>query len=189
MVVPAAVPQDTAAAPPLQHQLLAQPDQQLQQFQHSMMANPSQQLHVSSPEFMSGQAVHHSNSSVSFNGVTEVRIGVRRNTLLQTARVVLQYGDIQVRARLLFDICAQHSFINEELSQKLRLPTIGRDNMILNAFEKDSSEKRKLCVVQLPMKGCCKTVKVELYVVPQICAPVHGQTIGVAQQSHPYLCG
>ena len=107
---------------------------------------------------------------------------MRRNTLLQTARVVLQYGNIQALARLLFDICAQHSFINEELSQKLRLPTIRRDNMILNAFEKDSSEKRNLCVVSLPMKGCSETIKVELYVVPQIFAPVHGQTIGVAQQ-------
>ncbi len=154
-----------------------------------MMMHPSQQLFVGAPEFGAGQQNANPSSYVSFNGVTEVRVGVRKNTLLQTAKAVISNGETQIKMRLLFDICAQHSFINEEVCQKLRLPTKRRDNMVLNAFEKDSSEKRKLRVVSLKLKGCHGPVSVELYVVPRICAPLHGQTIELAQQSFSHLFG
>ena len=123
-------------------------------------------------------------------GYTGVTVGIRKNTLLQTARCVVYHGEKQARVRVLFDICSQFSFINDDLCQKLRLPTIRREFMILNGFESESDEKRKLRVVSVKLKGWEEpSVDVSLFAVPKICGPLNGQTIEFAKSTYPHLAG
>ena len=171
--------------PPQQHPPPPPQSQSVQQPPFNPSALP---FNVQTPgNVPPGQVPPGQGTPVGYTGVT---VGIRKNTLLQTAKSVVSHGEKQVKVCVLFDVCSQFSFINEDLCHKLRLPTLRREKMILNGFESMSDEKRKLRVVSLKLKGWdAPWVGVSLYVVPQICAPLNGQTIEFAKETNTHLAG
>ena len=130
---------------------------------------------------------NQSGDKQNFSGVTA---GVRDNTLLQTARSIVSSGRIEMNVRILFDSCSQYSFINEDIYQKLRLVTVRSEKLIIKAFESKSQTARLMKVVKVKLKGWNNNWnEIELYVVPQICSPLAGQTIEIAQATHEHLIG
>ncbi len=111
------------------------------------------------------------------------------NTLLQTAQCIISSDTAQEKIRVLLDICAQRTFINENLCEKLQLPFVGWDTMILNAFQTESEEAKKIKIVEAQLKNLSGEVcgVVRLHVVPKICSALSQQTIEVAQSMHKHL--
>ena len=81
--------------------------------------------------------------------------------------------------------------MNENLCRKLNLPIVRTENLILNAFESDSENVRKINVVKADIKDIDgnMSMSVELHVVPKICSPISQQTIEIAQSMYNHLIG
>ena len=57
------------------------------------------------------------------------------------------------KIRILFDIEAQSSFINEEISEKINLPIVRKELRFIQTFEDKNTEPRILNVVQAKIKS------------------------------------
>ena len=57
------------------------------------------------------------------------------------------------KIRILFDIEAQSSFINEEISEKINLPIVRKELRFIQTFEDKNTERRILNVVQAKIKS------------------------------------
>ena len=84
-------------------------------------------------------------------GLTTTITENKFDTLLMTARS--KVSDINScntsHARILFDTGIQRSYITEELREKLSLPTIREERIILNTFGEEESKACEVDVVQL----------------------------------------
>ena len=67
----------------------------------------------------------------------------KKHTFLQTARakIVTINGKCE-EVRVLFDSCSQRSFINRDVAQKLNLPIVKKERMIVKAFETENEKPR-----------------------------------------------
>ena len=130
-------------------------------------------------------------------GVVEVLSNVvaskRTITFLMTARALI--GNIalgrEVNVRMLFDNCAQKSFITEQVQKFLKLPCVRKEPMIINAFGGGSKVVKEYVVV----RGCVLSLDgkklglVDFNVVPEICQPISDQKIELAQATYEHLKG
>ena len=114
----------------------------------------------------------------------------KKHTLLQTARANI--GTINGKCeevRVLFDSCSQRSFINSDISLKLKLPIIKKERMIVKAFETENEKPRLIDIVHARVCGVEKIimVEVELCVIKNICSHIAYQTIELAQATYEHM--
>ena len=120
---------------------------------------------------------------------TTVASSSKSNTLLQTAQCLITSPTAQEKIRVLFDICAQKSFINEELCKRLNLSVVRWDQVILNGFqsENDTVNWVKVVKARLCDFNGIRSCEAELHVVPKICSAITQQTIETAQSMYVHL--
>ena len=66
-----------------------------------------------------------------------------QTTLLQTAICVISnplYPERETKVRVLLDQGSQRSYITSQLKEKLNLPVLGKENMIIKTFGAGSNE-------------------------------------------------
>ena len=120
-----------------------------------------------------------------------ITVAKSSSTLLQTAQAEIfsKSSGRRETVRVILDKCAQKSFINLEVKEKLGLPVLRREKMILQGFETDNAKPRVMNVVRAFICGIKSeiAIEVDMYVVPNICAPITGQTIELAQATYEHL--
>ena len=112
--------------------------------------------------------------------------------LLQTARAWVgnPNGNSSCNVRILLDSCSQKSYISTRLRNKLGLPSIGSETVLIKTFGNNEASLKNCDIVQIALQ--CQDqlrVFVNAYEVELICGPIAGQTIEIAQQSYPHLQG
>ena len=117
----------------------------------------------------------------------------RGSVLLQlaTAEVVRSDNDsYSPSVRLVFDSCNQRSYVTKDLKDKLKLPVIGRESLLIKTFGKYDARLRKCEIVQVGIKTMCdEIVYIQAYVVPVICGSLTQQPTELAQSSCEHLHG
>ena len=113
--------------------------------------------------------------------------------LLQTASTtVINPGapDLQVNARVLFDTGSQRSYITSELKERLNLPTLSRQDILVKTFGSMTAQSETVDVVELNIRTPRgENIPVTAYAVPLICEPLQGQCVSEAVASNPHLSG
>ena len=106
-----------------------------------------------------------------------------------TAEVVRPDNDNHpLSVRLVFDSCSQRSYMTQNLKDKLRLPVIGRESLLIKTFGESDARLRTCEVVQVGIKTMCDAVVyIQAYVVPVICGPLTQQPTELAQSSYEHL--
>ena len=117
-----------------------------------------------------------------------------QTTLLQTAICVISnhlYPERETKVRVLLDQGSQHSYITSQLKEKLNLPVLGKENMIIKTFGAGSNEDSiTVCDVasmkiKNPKSGF--SIDLNLLTVPLICSPLQGQAVKWAKENYPHL--
>ncbi|XP_068756263.1 uncharacterized protein [Montipora capricornis] len=114
----------------------------------------------------------------------------RGSVLLQTAtaEVVLPNNSSSLNVRLVFDSCSQRYYVTQTVKEKLQLPVVGRDSLLIKTFGESDARLRTCEVVQVDMKTLCDaTVYVQSYVVPVICGPLTQQSTELTQSGYEHL--
>ena len=127
---------------------------------------------------------------------TNLRAGTRNSMLLQTAQVLICHPEDErnvVRARVIFDSGSQRSYILEDARRKLNLPTVAKENVVVNVFGNSHGTAHSLSSVSMIIKNAygrdSSKLKIDALAVPHICAPVQGQEIDLTQKTFAYLKG
>ena len=79
-----------------------------------------------------------------------------------------------LKSRLLLDCGSQRSFISTELRDKLNLPTIRKESVMVKTFGTEQSELKTLEVAQFCVYGK-NDVFVEAFCTPVVCSPLTNQ--------------
>ncbi|XP_068761955.1 uncharacterized protein [Montipora capricornis] len=115
----------------------------------------------------------------------------RGSVLLQTAtaEVVRPHNDSSpLNVRLVFDSCSQRSYVTQAVKEKLQLPVVGRDSLLIKRFGESDARLRTCEMVQVGIKTLCDTtVYIQAYVVPVICGPLTQQSTELTQSSYEHL--
>ena len=124
--------------------------------------------------------------------ITSNIVSIKQCVLLQTAKATVFSSKDQSKttARLIFDNCAQQSYIKESLSKLLKLPKIGEKKVAMKAFGARKSEIRLVDIVRVNVRtrdNPSKHVSVSVLVVPLICLPVSNQIIDNVKERYPVL--
>ena len=118
-------------------------------------------------------------------------VSTNKNILLQTALAVARKDDKTrgLNVRVLFDNCAQKSFIRSDIRNKLKLPTIRTEELTVNVFASSEDKLQKLDIVQLTLVNPRSSSKciIEAFVVPTICSKLCNQTINAAREKYEAL--
>ena len=111
--------------------------------------------------------------------------------LLQTAtaEVVRPDNDSSpLNVRLVFDSCSQRSYVTQTVKEKLQLPVVGRDSLLIKTFGESDARLRTCEIVQVDIKTLCDaTVYTQVYVVPVICGSLTQQSTKLTQSSYEHL--
>ena len=103
-----------------------------------------------------------------------ITVAKSSSTLLQTAQAEIfsKSSGRRETVRVILDKCAQKSFIHLEVKEKLVLPVLRREKMILQGFETDNAEPRVMNVVRAFICGIKSeiAIEVDMYVVPNMCS-------------------
>ena len=127
-------------------------------------------------------------------GTSAMHISNNANSvLLQIAQAFVCRPDneqLGLNAHVIFDSCSQRSYITSQAREKLNLPTIGKETLLIKTFGDNSASVKECDVVQL----CVRTldgmnVYITSYVVPVICSPVSNQQSQGTLECYPYLQG
>ncbi len=116
-----------------------------------------------------------------------------RNTavLLQTARAKVHRVDREnavCNVRLILDSCSQKSYVTRKLKERLQIPTISTDKVLIKEFGNESGTLKHCDSVQIAVKGADNlTVFINAYVVDNICSPISNQVIDLAKLKYPHL--
>ena len=115
----------------------------------------------------------------------------RGSVLLQTAtaEVVRPDNDSNpLNVRLIFDSCSQRSYVTQAVKEKLHLPVVGRDSLLIKTFGESDARLRTCEIVQVGIKTLCDTtVYIQAYVVPVICGPLTQQPTELTRSSYEHL--
>ena len=98
--------------------------------------------------------LNDANENITF--VNYIFCNVENNViLLQTAEALISSKNInrEEKISILFDTGAQSSFINEEISEKLNLPVVRKEQRLIQSFEDKNAEPRILNVAQAKIKS------------------------------------
>ena len=127
-------------------------------------------------------------------GTSTMHVGSNNNSiLLQTAQAFVSRPDNQetgMYTQVIFDSCSQRSYITCKTREQLKLPTVGKETLLIKTFGDNSASVKECDIVQL----CIRTIDgmsvyVTAYVVPVICSPVSNQEIQSVVECYPYLQG
>ena len=125
---------------------------------------------------------------------TNLRADATNSMLLQTAQVLICHpaGEKKViRARVVFDSGSQQSYILAGRKQQLNLPTVAKENVVVNVFGNSHGTSQTLSsvsmIVKNPWGDSNSEVEIDAWAVPHICAPVQGQEIDLTQRSFAHL--
>ena len=117
-----------------------------------------------------------------------------QTTLLQTAICVIlnpPYPEKETKVRVVLDQGSQRSYITNQLKEKLNLPILGKENMIIKTFGAGSNEDSiTVCDVasmkiKNPKSGF--SIDLNLLTVPLICSPLQGQAVKCGKENYPHL--
>ena len=115
----------------------------------------------------------------------------KNSVLLQTAQAIVHRVDNDIttpRIRLILDSGSQKTYITRALRDKLQLPTIRTDKVLIKEFGNDKGTLKKCDLVQLAVRGEDNlTIYIFAYVVDVICSPLSNQVIQFAQNTYPHL--
>ena len=126
---------------------------------------------------------------------TNLRAGTRNSMLLQTAQALICHPEDEknVRARVIFDSGSQRSYILEDARRKLKLPTVAKENVVVNVFGNSHGTAHSLSSVSMIIKNAygrdSSKLKVDALAVPHICAPVQGQEFHLTHKTFAHLKG
>ena len=116
----------------------------------------------------------------------------KNRVLLQTA--VCQVANVgenkSLLSRLLLDSGSQRTYITNSLRQRLNLPTLRTEKIIIQTFNGGIAESRDADIVQLRVCSRKKSnlnIYVEAICVPQICSPLRNQNIEFAVKEYDHL--
>ena len=135
----------------------------------------------------SAQAQPSSASNASVN----VEQGIDQKILLQTAKAkVSSPGNPldSANVRILLDSGAQRSYVSYRLCDKLSLPKIGSEKVLIKTFGNDEPCLTSCDIVQLRI-ACPDGLNlfIKAYTIPIVCSPLSDQSIGLAKKSYPHL--
>ena len=121
-------------------------------------------------------------------------INTRTQILLQTARALASNPNTPheiENVRVLFDSGPSRTYITSDLKEKLQLPVLGREQLLIKTFGSDDEELTISEIVKLSLKSLHDNVKISLsaYAVPVICLPIYNQPVEFAVQSYNHLKG
>ena len=80
------------------------------------------------------------------------------SVLLQTAtaEVVRRHNDSSpLNTRLIFDSCSQRSFVTQAVKEKLQLPVVGRDSLLIKNFGESDATLRTCEILQVSIQTLC----------------------------------
>ena len=79
-----------------------------------------------------------------------------------------------INVRLLFDSGSQRSYISDRLRNRLRLPTVKTEKLLIKTFGDDSEQLRECDTVQFAVKGLNDDLMlyINAHTVPLICSPI-----------------
>ena len=127
---------------------------------------------------------------------TLVNIGYSQSkgaTLLHTAQACVVQPDEEIpshQVRLVFDSGSQRSYITENLCDALKLPVVGKDSLLIKAFDHSDARLRVCNMVQVGIRTLDgMVVYIQAYAVPVICGPITNQPTKIAQDLFPHLHG
>ena len=111
--------------------------------------------------------------------------------MLQTA-VALVSGtncDTEVPIRILFDSGSQRSYITEHAREKLGVPAVKPEKLLIRTFGQENEQLRTSEVIGLSVRGLDKneSIPVTAYTILLVCTPLQDQSIEVAQQMYEHL--
>ena len=107
--------------------------------------------------------------------------------LLQTAKtVVADTGEkMHVGVTMVFDNCAQRSYITAHVAKSLALQPVDRKTFNVNAFA--SQRSMELTQYELVIKTDNINIYLRVWCVPEICKPIRGQRFDLAKKNHPFI--
>ena len=116
----------------------------------------------------------------------------RKEILLQCALGAVSHPDEMEYSAvsevcMLFDNCSQRTYITANLSLRLGLPFLRKEQLILKTFTDKEGKLRTLDVVQFCVWGNEVKVYVEALVVPFICSKLHIPPLDGMLQRYEYL--
>ena len=84
---------------------------------------------------------------------------------------------------------AKRTFISEDLRNKLKLPTLKTEQLVINTFGTNESEITQYDSVKFVMKSKDKTFEIETNALVQetICSPLQGQEVKFAKEHYAVL--
>ena len=91
-----------------------------------------------------------------------------------------------LKSRLLLDCGSQRSFISTELRDKLNLPTIRKESVMVKTFGTEQSELKTVEVVQFYVFGK-NDLFVEAFCTPVACSPLTNQRIEFVNKNYRHL--
>ena len=112
--------------------------------------------------------------------------------MLQTAQAEAHKPDapeISAQVRVILDSGSQRSYITTELKDKLNIPTLKSEPLMIKTFNSQSESIQVCDVVQLCVsnKEGNLAVKLNAYCIPTICAPLANQNTRVSQSKYDHL--
>ena len=116
-------------------------------------------------------------SQVHTGHIGTEEMGSNQIVLLQTAKpyvTALGNFETEMAVRVLIDGGSQKTYISKDLRNKLKLPTLKTEQLVINTFGTNESEIKQYDLVKFVMKSKDKTFEIEMnaFVQETICSPL-----------------
>ena len=118
--------------------------------------------------------------------------GSNQTVLLQTAKTYVTAPgnfETEMAVRVLIDGGSQRTYISKDRRNKLKLPTLKTEQLVINTFGTNESEIKQYHLVKFVMKSKDKTFEIETNALVQetICSPLQGQEVKFAKEHYAHL--
>ena len=97
--------------------------------------------------------------------------------------------ETEMAVRVLIDGGSQRTYIGKDLRNKLTLPTLKTEQLVINTFGTNESEIKQYDLLKFVMKSKDKTFEIETNALVQetICSPLQGQEVKFAKEHYAHL--
>ena len=121
-------------------------------------------------------------------------INTRTQIFLQTAHALASNPNTPQEIKnvhVLLDSGSSRTCITSDLKEKLQLPVLHREQLLIKTFGSDNEDLTICKIVKLSLKSLHDNVNISMsaYAVPVICSPIHYQPVEFAVQSYNHLKG
>ena len=114
-----------------------------------------------------------------------------QTTLLQTAKAQVHQisnPSNSVNVRVILDSCSQKSYVTTRLRDRLNLPAVNSNKVLIKEFGNKRGTLQTCDTVQVAIRCADNlTVYINAFVVPLICSPLSNQAINFAKDVYPHL--